>query len=121
MRLAHQAGVALLAASDIDFPMSAAGLSLHEELVRLVEAGPTPLEALQAATINPAHVLGMADSLGTIEPGKLADLILLDANSLENIRNTQRLGVVIANGRLYRHAELEGLVADAEGLATKGQ
>jgi hypothetical protein len=79
VRLANNAGVVLLAATDVDIPMGVPGLSLHEELVRLIEAGLTGLEALQAATLNPARVLGLADSLGRIEPGKLADLVLLDA------------------------------------------
>ena len=59
----------LLAATDVEFPMGVPGLALHEELVRLVEAGLTPLEALQAATLNPVRVLGLAESLGNIEPG----------------------------------------------------
>ena len=101
----------LLAATDVEFPMGVPGLALHEELVRLVEAGLTPLEALQAATLNPARVLGMADSLGSIEPGKLADLVLLDANPLEDIRNTQKIRAVVANGRLYRRADLDQLLA----------
>ena len=65
VRLANKAGVMLLAATDVEFPMGVPGLALHEELVRLVEAGLTPLEALQAATLNPARVLKMADSLGS--------------------------------------------------------
>lgn len=76
----NEAGVLLLAATDVGVPLQVPGISLHVELERLVEAGLTPLEALQTATLNPARVLGMAHSLGTIEPGKLADLILLDAN-----------------------------------------
>ncbi len=78
-RLLHEAGVMLLAATDVGIPMLVPGLSLHEELALLVEAGLTPLEALRTATVNPARVLGMADSLGTIEADKLADLVLLDA------------------------------------------
>ncbi len=101
----------LLAATDVDIPMGVPGLSLHEELVRLIEAGLTPLGALQAATLNPARVLGLADSLGTIEPGKLADLVLLDANPLEDIRNTQKIRAVVADGRLYRRADLDRLLA----------
>jgi imidazolonepropionase-like amidohydrolase len=116
VRLANKAGVVLLAATDVDIPMGVPGLSLHEELVRLVEAGLTPLEALQAATLNPARVLGLADSLGRIEPGKLADLVLLDANPLENIRNTQKIGAVVANGQLYRRADLDRLLAEVAAL-----
>jgi len=92
------------------------GFSLHEELVRLVEAGLTPLQSLQAATLNPARVLGLADSLGTIEPGKLADLVLLDANPLDDIRNTQQIRAVVADGQLYRRADLDRLVAGVEQL-----
>jgi adenine deaminase len=109
----------LLAATDVDIPMGVPGLSLHEELVRLVEAGLTPLEALQAATLNPARVLGLADSLGRIEPGKLADLVLLDANPLENIRNTQKIGAVVADGQLYRRSDLDRLLAQVEALNHK--
>jgi imidazolonepropionase-like amidohydrolase len=120
VRLANEAGVMLLAATDVDIPMGVPGLSLHEELARLVEAGLTPLQALQAATRNPARVLGLADSLGRIEPGKLADLVLLDANPLEDIRNTQKIRAVVADGRLYRRAELDRLMAKVEVL-TGGQ
>ncbi len=113
-RLLHEAGVVLLAATDVGIPMLVPGLSLHEELGLLVEAGLTPLEALQTATVNPARVLGMADSSGTIEAGKLADLVVLDANPLADITNTQRIRAVVANGRLYRRADLDRLVAGVE-------
>jgi Amidohydrolase family len=76
----------------------------------------TPLQALQAATLNPARVLEMTDSLGTIEPGKLADLVLLDANPLEDIHNTQKIRAVAADGRLSRRADLDQLLATAEKL-----
>ena len=111
VRLLNEAGVLLLAATDVGVPLQVPGISLHVELGRLVEAGLTPLEALQTATLNPARVLGMAHSLGTIEPGKLADLVLLDANPLEDIRNTQKILAVVADGRLYRRADLDQLLA----------
>jgi imidazolonepropionase-like amidohydrolase len=111
MRLVHEAGVLLLAGTDVGVPLQVPGISLHVELERLVEAGLTPLEALQAATLNPARVLKMTESLGTVEPGKLADLVLLDANPLENIRNTRKIRAVVANGRLYRRADLDQLLA----------
>jgi imidazolonepropionase-like amidohydrolase len=110
----------LLAATDVGVPLQIPGLSLHRELMRLVEAGLTPLEALQAATINPARVLGMTDSLGTVEPGKLADLVLLDVNPLEDISGTQRIRAVIADGRLYRRADLDRLLAEVEALHRQG-
>ncbi|MGH8242345.1 MAG: amidohydrolase family protein [Steroidobacteraceae bacterium] len=110
VRLANAAGVMLLAATDVDIPMGVPGLSLHEELVRLVEAGLTPLQALQAATRNPARVLGLTESLGRIEAGKLADLVVLDANPLEDIHNTQKIHAVVADGQLYRRADLDRLL-----------
>ena len=80
VRLLNKAGILLLAATDVGVPLQVPGISLHVELERLVEAGLSPLEALRAATLNPARVLDMTDSLGTVEAGKLADLVLLDAN-----------------------------------------
>jgi len=111
VRLLNEAGVLLLAATDVGVPLQVPGISLHVELERLVEASLSPLEALQTATLNPARVLEMADSLGTIEPGKLADLVLLDANPLKDIRNTQKIRAVVADGRLYRRADLDQLLA----------
>jgi imidazolonepropionase-like amidohydrolase len=97
-------------------PLQIPGLGLHRELERLVEAGLTPLEALQAATLNPARVLGLADSLGTVEVGKLADFVLLDANPLDEISNTRRIRAVVADGRLYRRADLDRLVTEVGDL-----
>lgn len=113
VRLHDEAGVTLLAGTDVGVPLQVPGISLHEELVRLVEAGLTPLRALQTATLNPARMLGLADSLGTVEAGKLADLVLLDADPLEDIRNTQQIRAVVANGRLFRRADLDRLLAEA--------
>jgi imidazolonepropionase-like amidohydrolase len=103
----HAAGVVLLAATDVGIPMLVPGLSLHEELMLLVEAGLAPADARRTATLNPARVLGLANSMGSIEAGKLADLVLLDANPLADIRNTRRIRAVVANGRLYRRADIE--------------
>jgi len=114
VRLLNEAGVLLLAATDVGVPLQVPGISLHVELERLVEAGLSPLEALRTATLNPARVLEMADSLGSIEPGKLADLVLLDANPLEDIRNTQKIRAVVADGRLYRRADLDQLLAGSK-------
>ena len=74
---------------------------------------------MQAATLNPARVLGLSDSLGRIEQGNLADLVLLDANPLENIRNTQKISAVIADGQLYRRSDLDRLLAQVEALNHK--
>jgi imidazolonepropionase-like amidohydrolase len=116
VRLLNDAGVMLLAATDVGIPTLVPGISLHQELVLLVEAGLTPLEAIRAATVNPAHVLGLADSLGTIEAGKIADLVLLEANPLADISNTQRIRAVVADGRLYRRADLDKFLADVLAL-----
>ena len=92
----------ILAGTDVGVPFVEPGASLHQELQLLVRhLGLTPLEALQTATIEPARFLGMTDSLGTVQPGKLADLVLLDADPLADIRNTTRIAGVVANGRYH--------------------
>jgi imidazolonepropionase-like amidohydrolase len=90
---------------------------LHDELGLLVEAGLTPMQAIQAATLTPARVLNKATDLGSIEIGKLADLVLLDANPLEDIRHTQRIRAVVFDGKLLDRAALDRLLADAERAA----
>jgi imidazolonepropionase-like amidohydrolase len=114
----HKAGIPFLAGTDTPpgvyvFP----GFSLHEELQRFVAAGFTALEALQTATLNPAKFLGMEDRLGSIEKGKLADLVLLDANPLEDIRNTQKIAGVVVNGRYLSRADLDKMLAEVEKAA----
>jgi imidazolonepropionase-like amidohydrolase len=97
----RDAGVKLLAGTDTPQPFVYPGFSLHEELELLVRSGLTPLEALRSATYNPAEFLGALDSLGTVTKGKVADLVLLDADPLTDIRNTRRISLVIANGRVF--------------------
>ncbi|HEX6731200.1 MAG TPA: amidohydrolase family protein [Pyrinomonadaceae bacterium] len=115
----QRANVQILAGTDILNPYVFPGFSLHEELALLVDAGLTPMQALRTATSNPAKFLGMSDEAGTIEKGKLADLILLDANPLDDIRNTQRIYGVVANGRYFPSQELKALLAQAEANASK--
>jgi len=98
------AGVKLLAGTDTPQPFVYPGFSLHEELELLVRSGLTPLDAIRSATYNPAEFLGALDSLGTVGQGKVADLVLLDADPLTDIRNTRRISVVIANGRVFDRA-----------------
>ncbi|HJQ09467.1 MAG TPA: amidohydrolase family protein [Gemmatimonadaceae bacterium] len=105
-----ESGVKLLAGSDMPQPFVYPGFSLHDELALLVKSGMTPLEALQTATLNPAEFLGMQGSLGAIEKGKTADLVLLDANPLDDIANTRRIAAVVANGRLFDRAALKALL-----------
>jgi imidazolonepropionase-like amidohydrolase len=115
----RRAGVPLLAGTDARNPFCFPGFSLHDELALLVEAGLTPTESLQTATLNPAKFFGLDQILGTIEKGKLADLVLLGANPLENIRNTQRIDAVIMNGRFYDRKELDLMLAQAQILANR--
>jgi imidazolonepropionase-like amidohydrolase len=120
VQLLHKAGVPFLAGTDTPpgvyvFP----GFSLHEELQRFVAAGFTPLEALQTATLNPARFLGIEEQLGTIEKGKLADLVLLNANPLERISNTQKIAAVIVNGHYYSGKDLEKMLAGVEAAARR--
>jgi imidazolonepropionase-like amidohydrolase len=115
----RKAGVQFLAGTDVGNSYIFPGFSRHDELTLLVKAGLTPMEALQSATRNPAMFLGMLKELGTIQNGKLADLVLLDANPLENIRNTQKVRAVILNGRFLDRGELDKLLAQAEADAKK--
>ncbi len=107
-----QGGALLLAGTDVDntFPFLFFGFSLHDELALLVKGGLTPLAALQSATLNPARFLGREQELGTIAEGKLADLVLLDANPLDDIRNTKRIAAVVVNGRYLSRPELNTLL-----------
>lgn len=91
-----------------------AGFSLHAELALYVLEGLTPLEALQTATLNPAKMLRATDSLGTVAAGKLADLVLLDADPLADILNTMAIRAVVANGRYFDRAALDALLTDSK-------
>jgi len=115
----QRAGVPLLAGTDTGNPFCFPGFSLHEELALMVIGGLTPSEALRAATLNPARFLGLEKTLGTIEPGKFADLVLLDADPLADIRNTQRINAVISNGRLLDRKALNKMLAQAEANAMR--
>jgi len=115
----RRAGVQFIAGTDSPNPFVFPGFSLHEELELLVQAGFTPTEALQSATRNAAEYLGLGRWEGTIETGKHADLVLLDADPLENINNTRKIRGVILDGKLIEKPELEKMLADAE-TAAKG-
>jgi hypothetical protein len=95
----HRAGVRVLTGTDAPLRNSPPGFGLHEELWLLAQGGMSTFDILRAATIEAASYFGMEDSTGVIANGKLADLVLLDANPLLDIRNTRRIAAVIANGR----------------------
>lgn len=113
----HRAGVPLLAGSDPPGFGVFAGFGLHDELEVLVAIGLTEAEALRTATLEPARYLDAVDTQGTVEVGKVADLVLLDANPLEDIRNTQKIQAVVANGRFFDRQALDELLADVEKAA----
>lgn len=117
--LMHRAGVKMLAATDALILYVFPGFSLHDELELFVKAGLSPMEALQTATRNPAVYLGLNDIVGTAEPGKKADLVLLEANPLEDISNTRRINAVIVNGRLLPRNSLDKMLEDAEAAANR--
>ena len=116
----HHAGVPFMAGTDAApgvYIMP--GFSLHDELANFVEAGFTPMESLQTATSNPARFLEMEASFGSVEPGKVGDLVLLRANPLEDIRNAQKINVVIAHGRLFDRAALDQILMKVEAAARR--
>jgi hypothetical protein len=115
----HHEGVGLLAGTDEPNPFCFPGFSLHDELGLLVEAGLTPMEALQAATYNPAKFLAMTDSLGTIDIGKIADLVLLEANPLEDISNTRKIAGGVVGGKYFPKPSLDEMLAKIETLANQ--
>lgn len=107
----QDSGGKLLAGSDTPEWFHMYGWGLHRELQALVKAGLTPLQALRAATVNPAEFLGASREWGTVEAGKRADLILLTANPLDDIRNTQKIDAVSVGGRWLSRADLDALIA----------
>lgn len=113
VRRMRDRGVALLAGSDAGAYFTYPGSGLHDELELLVESGLTPAEALRSATLEPARYLGAADSLGSVAPGRVADLVLLDGDPLADVGNTRRIQAVIQAGRLWTRPALEGLARAA--------
>jgi imidazolonepropionase-like amidohydrolase len=110
----HKAGVQIMAGSDFSDWGMVPGIDLHNELALLVEAGFTPLEALQAATLNPAKFLGKTETFGTIQVGRAADLVLLDMNPLEDISHTRKINAVVLGGKFFPLASIR-----AQALQTR--
>jgi imidazolonepropionase-like amidohydrolase len=117
--LMQRSGVGILAGTDTLNPFCFPGFSLHDELGLMVKAGLSPMEALQAATLNPARFLDRERELGTVESGKIADLVLLDANPLDDIANTKKIEAVIYRGQYLPRASLDQMLSQAEALAAR--
>jgi hypothetical protein len=109
VKMLYQSGVPLLAGTDLGFPYVFPG-EVDKELELFVEAGLTPLDALRTATMNPARYLDRDKVLGSIEPGKFADLVLLNANPLDDIHNVENVQAVVLNGRYLTRDDLEKLL-----------
>jgi hypothetical protein len=114
----HNAGVPLLAGTDAPMRNVPPGFGLHEELAEFVRSGLSPTAALRAATYEPARYFDALDSLGTVAPGKLADLVLLDADPRADIAYAHRIAAVFTRGRVYDRAALDSLLADVQRAAT---
>jgi len=115
----YRAGVPILAGTDAMNPECFPGFSIHDELALLVDAGLTPQAALQAATRNAARFMGQLDRRGTIEVGKIADMVLLDADPLADIHNSRSIRAVVLNGKLYPREKLDAMLLNAHALASR--
>ncbi len=106
-----------LAGTDVGGAFLVPGFSMQDELGELVHAGFTPMEAIQAATRDAARFMGREKDLGTIQKGKLADLVLLDADPLESIGNARKIDAVVVNGRLLDRKALDASLAQVEAAS----
>jgi imidazolonepropionase-like amidohydrolase len=120
VRRLHAANVPFLAGTDTPAGVDVIpGISLHLELLRFVAAGFTPLEALQTATLNPAKFYGKTNDFGTVEQGRIADLVLLRENPLTNIANTWTVTAVIADGTYISQKQLNEMKSKLRALAAQ--
>ncbi len=115
--LAHDQGVPIMAGTDLTDSYTFPGISLHDELEELVISGLTPLEALQSATVVPSHFAGVAE-LGRVAEDMRADIILLNANPLEDISNTRSIDAVFLNGNYYSRDTLDAMIRESESVAS---
>lgn len=114
----RRAGVQFVIGTDAGGAFSTPGPTLHEGLEETVKAGLTPMEAIEAATSSSARLIRMDKEIGTVQTGKLADLVLLDANPLDQIANTRRINAVVMNGRLFDRKALDELLAQLAAAGT---
>src|SRR4029077_14678502 len=115
----NRSHVPIMTGTDLSGAYIFPGFSLHHELELFVQAGLTPMQALQTATRNPAIFLGKLSSEGTVEKGKIASLVLLDANPLADIRNTQKISGVVLKGKFLSRQDLDALLNEAAAAARK--
>ena len=102
--------IKVMAGTDTPIAFLTPGFSLHKELEMLVKGGMEPIDALESATLLPAKYFKVQDSIGTIDEGMIADLVLLDANPLEDITNTREIAAVVRNGTYYDRKALDSLL-----------
>jgi adenine deaminase len=107
-----ESGVLLMSGTDAPVPLTVPGFSLHDELETMAEIGLPAYDVLRTSTHNPARYLGELDESGTVEEGKRADLVLLEANPLEDIAHTRQIAGVMVRGRYYARADLD-VILDA--------
>jgi imidazolonepropionase-like amidohydrolase len=116
----HKAGVPLLAGTDTAAGVYVVpGFSLHEEMELFVQAGLTPMEALQTATSNPARFLGTETTMGSVAPGKIADLVLLDADPTVDIHNARKIEGVVLAGKYFARNDLDHLLSQVQSAALR--
>ena len=113
----HRAGVPFMTGTDLSGAYIFAGFSLHHELEMYVQAGFSPMEALQAAARNPTIFLDELNSQVTVEIGKIANLVLLDVSQLDNISNIKRIDAVILSGSFFPKTALRMMLANVEKAA----
>jgi imidazolonepropionase-like amidohydrolase len=113
----HQAGVPLMVGTDLMVPGIFPGYSVHEEMAVWQEAGIPPVDVLRSATLVPAQFMGLGDRLGSVREGKIASLVLVRANPLEDIRNAQQIESVFLRGQYFSREDLARLLQEAASLA----
>jgi len=118
IKQANDMGVPILTGTDVTDSYTFAGFSVHDELNDLVESGLSNIEALQTATIVPPKYANLEASLGSVEMGKIADLIILAENPLENIQHTQKINAVLSNGILYDAKKIKELKEFTKSIAS---